>query len=100
VSIQREQIVEGTKSLLTFDRVTTKPKVLIIGSGIGGLTAAIALRQAGFQVEVFERASELREIGAGIGLSPNAMRVLGPLGLTQGQSHARRHDSSDQSWAS
>jgi len=61
--------------------VTTKPKVLIIGAGIGGLTAAIALRQAGFQVEVFERASELKEIGAGIGLSANATRVLGHLGL-------------------
>ena len=56
--------------------MTTKPKVLIIGAGIGGLTAAIALRQAGFQVEVFERAAELKEIGAGLGLSANATRVL------------------------
>ena len=49
--------------------MTTKPKILIVGAGIGGLTAAIALRQAGFGVEVFERAAELKEIGAGIALS-------------------------------
>src|SRR6185369_15094742 len=57
--------------------------ILIIGAGIGGLTAAIALRQAGFNVEVFERAPELKEVGAGIGLSPNAIRVFKNLGLTQ-----------------
>jgi len=63
--------------------MTTKPKILIIGAGIGGLTAAIALRQAGFLVEVLDRATELKEIGAGIGLSANATRVLGRLGLLQ-----------------
>lgn len=63
--------------------MTTKPKILIVGAGIGGLTAAIALRQAGFGVEVFERATELKEIGAGIGLSANAIRVLKHLGLMQ-----------------
>src|SRR5882724_3689566 len=63
--------------------MAAKPKILIIGGGIGGLTAAIALRQAGFGVEVFERAAELKEIGAGIGLSANAIRVLKHLGLMQ-----------------
>ena len=63
--------------------MTTKPKILIVGAGIGGLTAAIALRQAGFGVEVFERAAELKEIGAGIALSANAIRVLKHLGLMQ-----------------
>ena len=63
--------------------MTTKPKILIVGAGIGGLTAAIALRQAGFGVEVFERAPELKEIGAGIALSANAVRVLKRLGLMQ-----------------
>jgi len=58
-------------------------KILIIGAGIGGLTAGIALRRAGFQVEVFERARELREVGAGIALSPNAMRALNSLGVMQ-----------------
>ena len=56
--------------------MATKPKILIVGAGIGGLTAANALRQAGMGVEVFERAAELKEIGAGIALSANAMRVL------------------------
>src|SRR5688572_26674346 len=60
-----------------------KAKILIIGAGIGGLTAAIALRRAGFEVHIFERAAELREAGAGIVLSPNAMRVLNYLGLLQ-----------------
>ncbi len=60
-----------------------KSKALIIGAGIGGLTAAIALRQAHFDVEVFERAPELKELGAGIALSPNAVRVLKHLGLMQ-----------------
>src|SRR3954470_15039378 len=63
--------------------MTTKPKILIVGAGIGGLTVAIALRQAGFEVEVFERAAELKEIGAGISLSPNAMRVLKHLGIME-----------------
>ena len=41
-------------------------KALIAGAGIGGLAAGIALRQAGLDVQVFERARELREIGAGL----------------------------------
>src|SRR5438128_10175943 len=61
--------------------MATKPEILIAGAGIGGLTAAVALRQAGLGVEVFERAAELKEIGAGIGLSANAVRVLKHLGL-------------------
>jgi len=63
--------------------MATKPEILIVGAGIGGLTAAIALRQAGLGVEVFERAAELKEIGAGIGLSANAIRVLKHLDLMQ-----------------
>src|SRR5215475_8081827 len=56
-------------------------KVLIAGAGIGGLTAACCLRKAGHQVEVYEQAPELSEIGAGIQLSANAMHVLNYLGL-------------------
>jgi 2-polyprenyl-6-methoxyphenol hydroxylase-like FAD-dependent oxidoreductase len=63
--------------------MTMKGKVIIIGAGIGGLTTAIALRQAGFAVDVFERAPELKEIGAGIGLSANAIRVLKHFGLME-----------------
>jgi 2-polyprenyl-6-methoxyphenol hydroxylase-like FAD-dependent oxidoreductase len=64
-------------------RLMKEPKILIIGAGIGGLTAAIALRQAGFATDVFERAAELREVGAGIALSPNAMRALNYLGVME-----------------
>jgi 2-polyprenyl-6-methoxyphenol hydroxylase-like FAD-dependent oxidoreductase len=56
-------------------------KVAVVGAGLGGLTAAIALRQRGFDVTVYEQADRLGEIGAGIQLSPNAVRVLIALGL-------------------
>jgi len=56
-------------------------KILIAGAGIGGLTAASCLMKAGYDVEVYEQASELSEIGAGIQLSANAMHVLNELGL-------------------
>ena len=55
--------------------------VIIAGGGIGGLSAAIALRRAGFEAQVFERAPELREVGAGISLWPNATRQLRRLGV-------------------
>jgi 2-polyprenyl-6-methoxyphenol hydroxylase-like FAD-dependent oxidoreductase len=55
-------------------------RVVIIGSGIAGLTAAIALRKVGIDVVVYERAPELREVGAGISLWANALRALDYLG--------------------
>jgi 2-polyprenyl-6-methoxyphenol hydroxylase-like FAD-dependent oxidoreductase len=55
--------------------------VIIIGGGIGGLTAARALQQRGVRAHVYERAPELREAGAGIWLPPNAMQVLERLDL-------------------
>jgi salicylate hydroxylase len=60
-----------------------KPKVLIAGAGIAGLVAGLALLQRGIDVEVFEQASELRELGAGVQLSANGTRVLIALGLEQ-----------------
>jgi 2-polyprenyl-6-methoxyphenol hydroxylase-like FAD-dependent oxidoreductase len=56
-------------------------KAIVIGAGIGGLSAAIALRRAGVETVVFERARELREIGAGISLTANATRALNELVL-------------------
>ncbi len=56
-------------------------RVAIIGGGIGGLTAALALLQAGAEVRVYEASAELREIGAGVALHPNAMRVLRAAGV-------------------
>jgi 2-polyprenyl-6-methoxyphenol hydroxylase-like FAD-dependent oxidoreductase len=55
-------------------------KVVVVGAGIGGLTAAVALRRVGFDVTVYERAAELREVGAGISLWANALRALDHLG--------------------
>jgi salicylate hydroxylase len=55
--------------------------ILIIGGGIGGMTAALALARAGFPVRVVERSAEFGEIGAGIQLAPNALRVLDGLGV-------------------
>jgi 2-polyprenyl-6-methoxyphenol hydroxylase-like FAD-dependent oxidoreductase len=57
-------------------------RIAIIGGGIGGLTAALALRQFGFVPEIFEQAPELLEVGAAILMWPNAMRVLHRLGLS------------------
>lgn len=56
-------------------------RILISGGGIGGLAAALALLKRGFDVEVYEQASELKEVGAGLQLSANGNRVLYALGL-------------------
>ena len=64
--------------------------ILIAGGGIGGLTAAIALRRAGFPVQVHERASEIREVGAGITLQANAILALRRIGLDQAVMEAGR----------
>jgi salicylate hydroxylase len=58
-------------------------KILIIGGGIGGMTAAACLLRAGFDVDVLEQAPRLGEVGAGIQLSANPMRVLRHLGLVE-----------------
>jgi 2-polyprenyl-6-methoxyphenol hydroxylase-like FAD-dependent oxidoreductase len=51
-------------------------KAIVIGGGIGGLTAAIALHKAGIEAHAYECAQELREIGAGISLWANAIHAL------------------------
>ena len=56
-------------------------RIAIIGGGIGGLTAAISLLQAGFDVQVYEQSRLLSEVGAGINIGPNASRLLIRLGL-------------------
>ena len=56
-------------------------KIAIVGGGIGGLTTALALSQNAHDVTVFERSAGIREIGAGVQISPNAGRLLHSLGL-------------------
>ena len=58
-----------------------KPHVLIAGAGIGGLTAALALLKRGFDVDVYEQAHELKEVGAGVSISANGNRALHALGV-------------------
>lgn len=57
--------------------------VLVVGGGIGGLSAALALARSGHRVTVLERSTELREFGAGIQLGPNAFHALESLGIGQ-----------------
>ncbi|MFQ5550852.1 MAG: FAD-dependent monooxygenase [Gemmatimonadales bacterium] len=59
------------------------PVALIVGGGIGGLTAAVALRQAGCVVQVLERTDEISTVGAGIMLQINAIRALDSIGVAE-----------------
>src|SRR5437660_12050994 len=76
-------------------------QIAVIGGGIGGLTAALSLRRAGFGVDIYEQAPALTHIGGGINMGPNAARVLIRLGLGEGllregvrpaSTHQRRWD--------
>jgi salicylate hydroxylase len=86
--------------------MSTPRKVVVIGAGIGGLTAALALLARGIDVEVYEQSGELGEIGAGIQISSNGTRVLFALGLEAalGRVQVRperrelRHWSTGETW--
>src|SRR5207237_7348905 len=76
-------------------------RIAIIGGGIGGLPAALSLRQAGFEADVYEQAPALTHMGGGINMGPNPARVLIRLGLGEGllregvrpaSTHQRRWD--------
>jgi 2-polyprenyl-6-methoxyphenol hydroxylase-like FAD-dependent oxidoreductase len=56
-------------------------KAIVVGAGIGGLSAALALHQIGYEVKVYESVREIKPLGVGINLLPNAMRVMEALGL-------------------
>jgi 2-polyprenyl-6-methoxyphenol hydroxylase-like FAD-dependent oxidoreductase len=56
-------------------------KIVVVGAGIGGLTAALCLRRRGAEVTVLEQAGAIREVGAGLQISPNGVAVLRALGL-------------------
>lgn len=58
-------------------------KVIIVGGGIGGLTTALCLHEAGFEVKIFETVKEIKPLGVGINVLPHAIRVLTNLGLQE-----------------
>lgn len=57
------------------------PRIAIIGGGIGGLTAAVALHRRGIPADVYEQSPKITEIGAGVALTPNAMKAYRALGM-------------------
>ncbi len=58
-------------------------KVIVIGGGIGGMATALSLQRRGFRVHVYERAKEIREVGAGVVITANARRALRDLGVDE-----------------
>src|SRR6266478_10209044 len=60
-----------------------RPSIAIIGAGIGGLTAAAALRLVGFDAPVYEQAARFTRVGAGIQMMPNSMKVLRKIGVEE-----------------
>ena len=58
-------------------------KALIVGAGISGLSAALALAKRGWTIDVLEKSREIREVGAGIQISPNGLRILDELDVTK-----------------
>jgi len=61
-----------------------KPRVIVIGAGIGGIATAAGLRKLGVEVALYERAGDLGEVGAGVQIGPNGVKVLRALGLDPG----------------
>ena len=59
-------------------------RAVVVGGGIGGIAAAVALRLAGIAVQVYEQAQRLTEVGAGVSLAPNGLRMLDRLGVSEG----------------
>src|SRR5262245_63562830 len=86
--------------------MSTSKHVLVIGAGIGGLSAALALLKRGIDVAVYEQSDQLGEIGAGIQISSNGTRVLFALGLEAALAKVQvrperrelRHWSTGETW--
>jgi salicylate hydroxylase len=71
-------------------------RAVVIGGGIGGAAAAVALARAGIDVRVYEQARQLTEVGAGVSLAPNGLRMLDRLGVGEGiRRLGARHTSTE-----
>ena len=86
--------------------MSTSKNVAVVGAGIGGLTAALALLKRGIDVQVYEQSNQLKEVGAGIQISSNGTRVLFALGLEAALAEVQvrperrelRHWSTGETW--
>ena len=86
--------------------MSTSRNVAVVGAGIGGLTAALALLKRGIDVQVYEQSNQLKEVGAGIQISSNGTRVLFALGLEAALAEVQvrperrelRHWSTGETW--
>jgi salicylate hydroxylase len=72
-------------------------RIAIVGAGLGGLATAIALRQQGFEVRIYEQSPELAEFGAGINISPNSVKFFQAVGLAE-KLHAISSEPVGLSW--
>ena len=72
--------------------MTHQRDAIVVGAGIGGLAAAVALRRAGWQVRIYERATHARELGFGLLLAPNALAAVRELGVAADLAGARVSD--------
>ena len=71
-------------------------RAVVVGGGIGGTAAAVALVRAGIDVQVYEQAQQLAEVGAGVSLAPNGLRMLERLGVGDGiERLGARHSSTE-----
>src|SRR5262249_1146246 len=71
----------GRQVAVDFESETRAPRIAIVGGGVGGLAAALALERHGAEIVVCEQSPALNEIGAGLNLSPNALMALRVLGV-------------------
>jgi FAD binding domain len=80
-SERSQPISGGVKRSMASARGSNERTALIVGAGIGGLAAGVALRHVGWNVRIFERAASPRELGFALLLAPNAISALRRLGL-------------------
>ncbi|MCQ4159270.1 FAD-dependent monooxygenase [Roseomonas sp. GC11] len=69
----------------------SKPRIAIVGAGLGGIAAALLLRQEGFEATLYEQAPAFTRLGAGIHVGPNVMKIMRRLGLEEAMESMGSH---------